>query len=138
MIHLLLLGELAERVVADGVVALGHAQGAAALAGDAGEALAPGEVVDGHLVEADILPAKLLLPLQDGRGCGAGGGRQRGAVRSKKTPWRSREDLPPHWKRTFLQAPEPLGSQEQVELVLVALSWLWVMAASARAALDAT
>ena len=84
MIHLLLLGELTERVAADGVVALGHAQGAAALAGDAGEALPSGEVVDGHLVEADILPAKLLLPLQDGGGCG--GGSQRGAVRSTKNP----------------------------------------------------
>lgn len=68
MIHFLLLGELAQRVPADGVVALGHAQGAAPLAGHTGEALAPGEIVHGHLVETHILPAQLLLPLQDGCG----------------------------------------------------------------------
>lgn len=84
VVHLLLLGELAERVAPHRVVPRGHAQGAAALAGHTGEALAPGEVVDGHLVEANIFAAKLLLPLQDGGGCGGEG--QRGAVWSGETP----------------------------------------------------
>ena len=69
MVHLLLLSKLTERVAAYGVMALRHAQGAAALAGHTGETLAPGEVVHGHLVKTHILPPQLLLPLQDGCGC---------------------------------------------------------------------
>lgn len=68
MVHLLLLSELTERVAANRVMALGHAQRAPALAGHAGEALAPGKVVHGHLVKAYILPPQLLLPLEDGGG----------------------------------------------------------------------
>lgn len=56
MIHLLLLSKLTERIAAHRVVALGHAQRAATLAGHTGETLAPGKVVYGHLVKAYILP----------------------------------------------------------------------------------
>lgn len=68
MVHFLLLSKLTERVAAHGVMALGHAQRAPALAGHTGETLAPGEVVNGHLVKAHILPPQLLLPLEDGCG----------------------------------------------------------------------
>lgn len=69
MARLLLVRELAEGVAPDGGVVAGHAQGAAALAGHAGEALPPGEVVDRHHVEAHPLPPRrrLLLP-EDGGG----------------------------------------------------------------------
>lgn len=66
VVHLLLLSKLTECVAAYRVMALGHAQRAATLAGHTGETLAPGKVVHSHLVKAHILPPQLLLPLQDG------------------------------------------------------------------------
>lgn len=48
---LLLSCELAQRVVPDGGVVTSHAQGAAPLAGHAGEALPPGEVIHRHHIE---------------------------------------------------------------------------------------
>ena len=68
MVHLLLLSKLTERVAAYRVMALGHAQRAAALAGHAGKTLAPSKVVHSHLVKSHIFPPQLLLPLQDGCG----------------------------------------------------------------------
>lgn len=56
VVHLLLVCKLTKGVAAYRVVTLGHSQRASTLAGHAGEALSPGEVVYSHLVKADILP----------------------------------------------------------------------------------
>lgn len=63
---LLLPGEFAQCVLAHAVVAAGHAQCAAPLAGHAGEALPPGEVVHGDTAEMHILRPQPLLPFEDG------------------------------------------------------------------------
>lgn len=63
---LLLSGKFAESVLAHAVVAAGHAQGAAPLAGHAREALSPGEVVHGDTTEMHILGPQPLLPFQNG------------------------------------------------------------------------
>lgn len=77
---LLLPGELPQRVASDGAVVAGHAQGAAPLAGHAGEALPAGEVVDRHRIEAHLLsPRRRLVLSEDGGGC-IGGGRGGGGV----------------------------------------------------------
>ena len=68
MVHLLLLSKLTECVATYRVMALGHAQRAAALAGHAGKTLASSKVVHSHLVKSHIFPPQLLLPLQDGCG----------------------------------------------------------------------
>lgn len=66
---LLLAGELAQRVVPDGGVVAGHAQGAAPLAGHAGEALPPGEVIHRHHIETHPLaPRGRLVVPEDGGG----------------------------------------------------------------------
>lgn len=63
---LLLPGELTQGVLAHTVVAAGHAQRAAPLAGHAREALPPGEVVHGDTTEMHILCPQTLLPLENG------------------------------------------------------------------------
>lgn len=66
---LLLPGEFAQRVLAHAVVAAGHAQRAAPLAGHTSEALPPGEVVHGDTAEMHILGPQPLLPFEDGGSC---------------------------------------------------------------------
>lgn len=66
---LLLHGKLAEGVLPDPAVPVGHAQRAAALAGHASEALPPAEVVHGHLLKVHPPRAQTLLSLQDGARC---------------------------------------------------------------------
>ena len=74
---LLLAGEFAQRIVSDVGVVAGHAQGTAPLAGHTGEALPPGEVVNGHNIETHPLPSRRQLGLsEDGRRCT--GAKQRG------------------------------------------------------------
>lgn len=63
---LLLSGKFAQGVLAHAVVTARHAQGAAALAGHAREALPPGEVVHGDATEMHILRPQPLLPFKDG------------------------------------------------------------------------
>ena len=63
---LLFPGKFAQGVLAHAVVTAGHAQGAAALAGHAREALPPGEVVHGDTAEMYILHPQSLLPFKDG------------------------------------------------------------------------
>lgn len=63
---LLLPGELAQSVLAHAVVAAGHAQRAAPLAGHTREALPPGEVVHGDTAEMHILRPQSLLSFEDG------------------------------------------------------------------------
>lgn len=60
-------GKLCQRVAALGTVPLHHAQGAAATAGHAGEALAPREEEHLHLVELHIAPPRPFRLLKDGR-----------------------------------------------------------------------
>lgn len=67
--RLLLVSKLAQRVVSDGGVVTGHAQGAAPLAGHAGESLPAGEVIHRHHVKTHPLPprGRFVLP-EDGGG----------------------------------------------------------------------
>lgn len=70
----LLAGELAQGVVSDGGVVAGHAQGAAPLAGHAGESLPPREVIHRHHIKAHPFPPRRRLVLsEDGGGCGVEG-----------------------------------------------------------------
>lgn len=65
----LFAGELAQRVVSDGGVVSGHAQGAAPLAGHAGESLPPGEVIHRHHIETyPFTPRGRLVLSEDGGG----------------------------------------------------------------------
>lgn len=67
--RLLFPGELAQRVVSDGGVVAGHAQGAAPLAGHAGEPLPPGEVIHRHHIKTDPFPPRGRFVLsEDGGG----------------------------------------------------------------------
>ena len=67
--RLLLAGKLSQRVVSDGGVMAGHAQGAAPLAGHAGESLPPGEVIHRHHIEPYPLAARWRLVVsKDGGG----------------------------------------------------------------------
>ena len=63
---LLLSGKFAQGVLAHAVVAVGHAQGAAALAGHTRETLPPGEVVHSDATDMYILGPQPLLSFEDG------------------------------------------------------------------------
>lgn len=66
---LLFACKLAQRVMSDGGVVTGHAQGAASLAGHAGEALSAGEVIHRHHIKTYALPPRRRLVLsEDGGG----------------------------------------------------------------------
>lgn len=58
--------KLAQGVLAHAVVTTGHAQSAAPLAGHAGEALSPGEVVHSDTAEMHILRPQPFLSFEDG------------------------------------------------------------------------
>lgn len=62
---LLLLGKLPQGVLPDPAVPAGHAQCAAALAGHAGEALPPAEVVHRHILKMHSPRTQTLLSFQD-------------------------------------------------------------------------
>lgn len=68
---LLLHSKLPEGEAPHPAVARRHPQGAAALCGHAGEALAPAEVVDSHTLKVHVASAQALgLLLLEGGGCG--------------------------------------------------------------------
>lgn len=66
---LLLQGEFSQGILPDPAMPVGHSQRAASLAGHAGEALPPAEVVHRHILKMDPPRPQALLSLQYGVGC---------------------------------------------------------------------